>query len=69
MADANARIVGWWYEAYLSSSLSTQFTEEALVSLPGLSREAFTVDSVYEAMLHQRAKIKHDQQLAEWGPR
>ena len=69
MHTASSRIIAWWDRAYSSCSLEKQFTEEALVSLPGLSRDSFTLDSVYEAMLHQRAKIKHDQQLAEWGPR
>lgn len=69
MHRASSRIIEWWGRAYCSSSLEQQFNEEALVSLPGLSRDALTLESVYEAMLHQRAKIKHDQQLAEWGPR
>ena len=69
MHTASPRIIEWWDRAYRSSSLEKQFTEEALVSLPGLSRDSFTLDSVYEAMLHQRSKIKHDQQLAEWGPK
>jgi hypothetical protein len=66
--NARARITEWWYKAYCSSPLEKQFADEALVSLPGLSRDSFTLDSVYEAVLHQRAKIKHDQQLPEWGP-
>ena len=69
MHRASSRIIEWWGRAYCSSSIEQQFNEEALVSLPGLSRDALTLESVYEAMLHQRAKIKHDQQLAEWGPR
>jgi len=69
MHRASSRIIEWWGRAYCSSSLEQQFNEEALISLPGLSRDALTLESVYEAMLHQRAKIKHDQQLAEWGPR
>jgi hypothetical protein len=42
-----------------------RFLLEATVSLPTLVEEPAPAD-IYQAMLHQRARLKADQQLAEW---
>tara|TARA_R110002110_G_C13467873_1_gene719514 strand:- start:1007 stop:1159 length:153 start_codon:yes stop_codon:yes gene_type:complete len=41
------------------------FLLEAAVSLPTLVEQPAPAD-IYRAMLHQRARLKADQQLAEW---
>lgn len=68
LKQSRERIVGWWGSAYSGAPLEDQFKEEAIVSLPGLGKDDFDLDSVFEAMLLQRTRIRHDQQLAEWTP-
>lgn len=63
---ARERILAWWDAAYLNSDWRERFQVEAVTSLPGLA-ESPTPDDVYHAMRHQRARLKADQQLAEWS--
>ena len=66
MSDARGRIVEWWRHAYLESPLKQKFLLEAGSSLPQLVDREPGLEDIYTAMLHQRARLKSDQQLAEW---
>lgn len=65
MSSARPRMVEWWERAWLESPYRERFLLEATVSLPTLVTHPAPTD-IYEAMLHQRARLKADQQLAEW---
>ncbi|MFN2328204.1 MAG: methyltransferase domain-containing protein [Chromatocurvus sp.] len=62
---ARTRIEHWWQTAYLDSPWRERFLLEAASSLPGIS-DTPGVQDIYHAMRHQRARLKADQQLAEW---
>lgn len=68
---ARAPIVGWWEAAYLKGEmLPRRFAEEARASLPGLSGDATAPappDAVFAAVSLQRLRLRHDQQVPEWG--
>ena len=66
MSDARGRIVEWWRHAYLESPLKRKFLLEAGSSLPQLVDREPGLEDIYTAMLHQRARLRSDQQLAEW---
>jgi hypothetical protein len=65
LSSATGRILHWWDYAWLGSLHRERFLLEAAVSLPTLIEEPAPAD-IYQAMLHQRARLKADQQLAEW---
>ncbi|MCY4343807.1 MAG: class I SAM-dependent methyltransferase [Gammaproteobacteria bacterium] len=67
MSDARTRIIDWWSEAWERSAQSERFFMEAGYSLPGLSSDRPSLDEIYQATLHQRARLKQDQQLVEWS--
>lgn len=67
MHDARTRILDWWQLAYLDSNFSERFLAEAAVSLPKLYEGSLTAPQIYEAALHQRARLKADQRLVEWS--
>jgi hypothetical protein len=67
MADAEGRIKDWWQNAYVDSPLREQFLLEADSSLPKLVGGEPSLNEIYIAMLHQRARLKSDQQLVEWS--
>ncbi len=67
MSDARTRIIDWWAEAWEHSERSEQFFMEAEYSLPGLSDDRPSLQEIYQATLHQRARLKQDQQLVEWS--
>ena len=61
-------IVDWWRQAYLDdNSLQQQFFIEAQSALPLLDDNTKKLEPVFHAMQHQRARLKANQQLAEWG--
>jgi len=64
--DASERIQNWWQRAYIDSDLRSRFLLEAQVSLP-LIEDSPALESIYQGILHQRARLKADQQLAEWN--
>lgn len=67
---ARSHLLEWWQTAYLDSPLNMRFLEEVTLALPGLDRDAhLSADQIYAALLYQRARIKRDQQLADWTPR
>ena len=67
MSDAHSRIIDWWQHAYVDSPLKEKFLMEAGSSLPKLVEGEPGLEDVYVAMLHQRARLKADQQLVEWS--
>jgi hypothetical protein len=67
MQEARGRILDWWQVAYLDSSFRDRFLAEAESSLPRLHEGDLTSELIYEATLHQRARLKADQRLAEWS--
>jgi len=66
MFDARNRIIDWWQHAYIDSPLKGKFLLEAGSSLPRLVEEELELEDIYNAMLHQRVRLKADQQLVEW---
>lgn len=66
MADARRRMQEWWERAWVGSRRDAQFYMEAQYSLPGISGSSPTMDDIFRAALHQRARLKQDQQLVEW---
>jgi SAM-dependent methyltransferase len=69
MVDARSRIIDWWHHAYIESALQEKFFLEAGSSLPNVQDEELTLESIFTAMLYQRARLKSDQQLVEWTAR
>jgi SAM-dependent methyltransferase len=67
MVAAHGRIIDWWQHAYMESPLKDKFLLEAGTSLPQLHEGEPELEEIYCAMLHQRARLKADQQLAEWS--
>ena len=67
MSNAQSRILDWWKHAYLDSPLKEKFLLEAGSSLPRLVDGEPRLQDIYVAMLHQRARLKSDQQLVEWA--
>lgn len=65
MKKAKPLIVNWWEEAILRSPYEEQFYSEAEASLP-LLENARSTDSVFEAMLQQRLRLRRNLQLVEW---
>jgi SAM-dependent methyltransferase len=66
MAGAQTRITDWWQRAYLDSSFRERFLMEAGSTLPRLVEGEPRLQDLYQAMLHQRSRLKADQQLVEW---
>ncbi len=66
MADARRRMQEWWERAWVGSRRDAQFYMEAQYSLPGITGSRPTLDEIFHAALHQRARLKQDQQLVEW---
>lgn len=79
MLRARERILEWWNRAYSVYSLFPRFRDEAFASLPLAAslaaaslREApsapFTVfEAVFAGADNQRARLRTDQQVKEWG--
>ena len=67
MHEARKRIEHWWQSAYVESDLAERFMLEAEVSLPKLTSKYYSIGHIYDAVLHQRARLKADQQLVEWS--
>ena len=66
MAEARRRMQEWWERAWVGSRRDAQFYMEARYSLPGITGSHPTLDDIFRAALHQRARLKQDQQLVEW---
>ncbi len=77
-ADVALRAAGdpiqeWWRRAYLEQAspvLPRQFVDEARASLPGLVSTADPPPpDVFAALMLQRLRLRHDQQIPEWIPK
>lgn len=76
MKNAKQRITDWWQGAWLTdqqsiannalSNSQQRFFAEANIALPGLTATNNSVDELFEALLHQRGRLKEMQQLREW---
>lgn len=56
----------WWEMAYTESELAERFFMEAESALPLLDDGSRDLGEIFEALQHQRARLKFNQQLAEW---
>ncbi|MCL7744287.1 methyltransferase domain-containing protein [Guyparkeria hydrothermalis] len=65
LKESRGRILDWWDAAIIGTEREDQFYAEAESSLPLLNRGA-SIESVFEAMLRQRLRLKTNLQLAEW---
>ncbi|MFB6262334.1 MAG: methyltransferase domain-containing protein [Bradymonadaceae bacterium] len=68
LTAVESRVRHWWREAYLGSKYHRRFVHEADASLPGtdLSVDAPDLDSIFEALEWQVARMRRDQQIEEW---
>ena len=66
MVDARGRMLDWWEHAWVGSAREAQFFMEARYSLPGIFDDSPRLDDIFLAALHQRARLRQDQQLVEW---
>ncbi len=67
---AQDRIMTWWCSAYQRDAknvLAERFMLEAAASLPGVTLPVSNLDDVFAAVSLQRMRLKHDQQVPEWG--
>jgi SAM-dependent methyltransferase len=63
-------ITDWWQQAYVDDdSFNPTFFIEAQSALPLFDENTVSLETVFDAMQHQRARLKANQQLAEWNPR
>ena len=67
MHESENRIKTWWQRAYLDSEFGERFMLEAETALPLVQGDKQDVEGIFEAMLHQRARLKANQQIAEWN--
>lgn len=58
-------IADWWDQAFADRPRRGQFFLEAQAALPAVGGR-FDVQAVFEGLLHQRTRLKANQQLAEW---
>ena len=62
-------ILKWWNNAWLGDEqVSQQFFMEAESALPLMEPDSRNIELLFQAMQHQRSKLKASQQLAEWFP-
>lgn len=67
MQQARGGIIEWWQMAYLDGQLSDRFYLEAQAALPACDDSINDPRLVFDALLHQRLRLRRDQQLREWG--
>ena len=63
---SQGRITDWWDSAYINGRMKEQFLLEAASTLPLVDDGTTDLTAIFEAVMHQRAKLKANQQLAEW---
>ena len=67
MHNSRGRITDWWNSAYINSTMEEQFLLEAEAALPLVSDSTSDLAIIFEAVMHQRARLKANQQLVEWN--
>jgi hypothetical protein len=65
--EAEGRIREWWNQAYRRTGYESRFFEEAHVALPLPSDETKSLDDLLTGLRRQRARLRTDQQIAEWS--
>jgi hypothetical protein len=65
--EAEERIREWWNQAYRRTGYESRFFEEAHVALPLPSDETNSLDDLLTGVRRQRARLRTDQQIAEWN--
>lgn len=66
MHNSRGRITDWWSVAYVNSDMKEQFLMQAEAALPLVSDGPSDLAVIFEAVMHQRARLKANQQLVEW---
>ena len=66
MHNSRDRITDWWNSAYINNSMKEQFLMEAEAALPLVGESTSDLTVIFEAVMHQRARLKANQQLVEW---
>ncbi len=68
LENAKSLIEDWWTEGYLGETnvLGPRFYAEALASLPLYSDTPSSLDDLFEGVMTQRLRLRHDQQVPEW---
>lgn len=64
--NSRERITDWWNSAYMSGMMKEQFQLEAEAALPLVGDSTSDLAIIFEAIMHQRARLKANQQLVEW---
>ncbi len=64
--NSRERITDWWSAGYINSTMKEQFLMEAQAALPLLNNDSSDLAIIFEAVMHQRARLKANQQLLEW---
>ena len=59
-------MINWWQKVWGGSLREAQFLMEARYTLPGISDDSPKLDDFFVAALHQRARLRQNQQLMEW---
>jgi hypothetical protein len=66
LEDAADRIQYWWRRAYTDTEYEPRFYEEATTALPlSFARDA-SIEDLLMGVRRQRARLRTDQQIAEW---
>lgn len=65
--EAEGRIREWWDQAYCQTDYESRFYEEAHVALPLSFEKRISLDELLRGVRHQRARLRTDQQIAEWS--
>ncbi len=68
MRTCQDRIMTWWDAAYSASGsgIRERFALEAESSLPGMQQSPPNLDTIFEAVLVQRARLQQNQRVPEW---
>ena len=63
------RIMRWWDSAYTCAPgpMCDRFWVEARSTLPGGNQTGKKLPDVFDALMQQRMRLKHDQQIPEWS--
>ena len=64
--NSRDRITDWWSSAYFDSAMKEQFLLEAEAALPLVTDNTSGLTVIFDAVMHQRARLKANQQLVEW---
>ena len=67
MHNSRGRITDWWNSDYINNTMEEQFLLEAEAALSLASDGTSDLAIIFEAVMHQRARLKANQQLVEWN--